>query len=140
MKMMRKTLLASAMLTLFSVSSYAKTPIDLGVVNEDKLIEMLVRQGLVDQDATDVAKHDALDRYLKNKINSGFKGDAQFGKKALEQRAKILKAIEKGSGVKKASVFALEVGTKRTDKVLALLVDFPDLNWDDNKLTEEHTQ
>ena len=55
MKIMRKTLLASAMLTLFSVSSYAKTPIDLGVVNEDKLIEMLVRQGLVDQDATDVA-------------------------------------------------------------------------------------
>ena len=34
MKIMRQTLLASAMLTLFSVSSYAKTPIDLGVVNE----------------------------------------------------------------------------------------------------------
>ncbi|MCW1890971.1 hypothetical protein OK016_24400 [Vibrio chagasii] len=32
-----------------SVNSYAKTPIDLGVVNEDKLIEMLVRQGLVDE-------------------------------------------------------------------------------------------
>ncbi len=62
MKIMRKTLLASAMLTLFSVSSYAKTPIDLGVVNEDKLIEMLVRQGFVDQDATDAVKHDALER------------------------------------------------------------------------------
>ncbi|CAH6797449.1 Pre-pro-metalloprotease PrtV [Vibrio chagasii] len=140
MKIMRKTLLASAMITLFSVNSYAKTPIDLGVVNEDKLIEMLVRQGLVDENASNQEKHSALDRYLKNKINSGFKGDAQFGKKAMELRAKILKAIEKESGVKKASVFALEVGTKRTDKVLALLVDFPDLNWDDNKLTKEHTQ
>ncbi|WP_394251438.1 immune inhibitor A domain-containing protein [Vibrio profundi] len=137
---MRKTLLASAMLTLFSVNSYAKTPIDLGVVNEDKLIEMLVRQGLVEQDASDAAKHDALDRYLANKVNSGFKGDAQFGKKALEQRAKILKSIEKESGLKKASVFALDLSQKKTDKVLALLVDFPDLNWDDNKLTEEHTQ
>ncbi|MBW3695796.1 M6 family metalloprotease domain-containing protein [Vibrio sp. T187] len=137
---MRKTLLASAMLTLFSVNSYAKTPVDLGVVNEDKLIEMLVRQGLVDQEASDAAKHDALDRYLANKVNSGFKGDAQFGKKALEQRAKILKSIEKESGLKKASVFALDISQKRTDKVLALLVDFPDLNWDDNKLTEEHTQ
>lgn len=140
MKMMRKTLLSSAMIALFSVNSYAKTPIDLGVVNEDKLIEMLVRQGLVDQEASDKEKHDALDRYLEKKINSGFKGDAQFGKKALEQRAKILKAIEKESGHKKASVFALDISQKRTDKVLALLVDFPDLNWDNNKLTQEHTQ
>lgn len=64
---MRKTLLASAMITLFSVNSYAKTPIDLGVVNEDKLIEMLVRQGLVDENASDQEKHSALDRYLKIK-------------------------------------------------------------------------
>ena len=75
MKIMRKTLLASAMLTLFSVSSYAKTPIDLGVVNEDKLIEMLVRQGFVEQDANDAVKHDALDRYLKNKLNCCLKID-----------------------------------------------------------------
>ena len=101
MKIMRKTLLASAMITLFSVNSYAKTPIDLGVVNEDKLIEMLVRQGLVDENASDQERHSALDRYLKNKINSGFKGDAQFGKKAMELRAKILKPSKKSPSSKK---------------------------------------
>ncbi|MDF9399354.1 immune inhibitor A domain-containing protein [Vibrio sp. 1180_3] len=140
MKLMRKTLLTSAMVTLFNVSAYAQTPIDLGTVNEDKLIEMLVRNGVIDTHASDAAKRDALDHYLEHRINSGFHGDAQFGKKALEQRAKILKTIEKQKGMQKASVFALDISTKRTDKVLALLVDFPDLSWNDNKLTNEHTE
>lgn len=140
MKPMRKTLLATAMLTLFSVSGYAQTPADMGVVNEEKLIEMLVRKGVVDENASDTAKREALDNYLEAKIRSGFKGDAQFGKKALEKRAKVLKSIEKHKGHQRASVFALDVSQKRTDKVLALLIDFPDLPWDDNKLTKEHTE
>lgn len=140
MKHIRKTLLASAMVTLFNVSAYAHTPIDLGVVNEDKLIEMLVRNGVVDANATDAIKRDALDRYLEQKIKSGFHGDAQFGKQALEQRARVLKTIEKQKGHQKASVFALDISTKRTDKVLALLIDFPDLPWNDNRLTKEHTE
>ncbi len=140
MKTIKKTLLAAAIASFFSSGLYAQTPIDLGVVNEDKLIEMLVRTGQIPADASDVDKRIALERYLEEKIRSGFKGDAQFGKKALEQRAKILKVIDKQKGPHKARVFALDVGQKRTDKVLALLIDFPDLPWDDNRLTKEHTE
>ncbi|MDO6708424.1 immune inhibitor A domain-containing protein [Photobacterium sp. 1_MG-2023] len=140
MKHMKKTLLATAMFTLFSGSGYAHTPVDMGVVNEDKLIEMLVRNGVVDANATAEEKHLALDKYLENKIRSGFKGDAQFGKEALAKRAKVLKAIQKTNGKQRANVFALEMGEKRTDKVLALLIDFPDLPWNDNRLTKEHTE
>ncbi|EKF9853264.1 M6 family metalloprotease PrtV [Vibrio cholerae] len=140
MKTIKKTLLAAAVASFFSSGLYAQTPIDLGVVNEDKLIEMLVRTGQIPADASDVDKRIALERYLEEKIRSGFKGDAQFGKKALEQRAKILKVIDKQKGPHKARVFALDVGQKRTDKVLALLIDFPDLPWDDNRLTKEHTE
>lgn len=125
MKTIKKTLLAAAIASFFSSGLYAQTPIDLGVVNEDKLIEMLVRTGQIPADASDVDKRIALERYLEEKIRSGFKGDAQFGKKALEQRAKILKVIDKQKGPHKARVFALDVGQKRTDKVLALLIDFP---------------
>lgn len=95
MKTIKKTLLATAVATFFSSGLYAQTPIDLGVVNEDKLIEMLVRTGQISADASDSDKRIALERYLDEKIRSGFKGDAQFGKKALEQRAKILKVIDK---------------------------------------------
>ncbi|MCG2837387.1 immune inhibitor A [Photobacterium sp. WH77] len=140
MKHMKKTLLASAMFTLFSGSGYAHTPADMGVVNEDKLIEMLVRNGVVEADASEEQKRHALDKYLDNKIRSGFKGDAQFGKQALEKRAKVLKAIQKNKGNQRANIFALDVGQKRTDKVLALLIDFPDLPWNDNRLTKDHTE
>ncbi|WP_076590330.1 immune inhibitor A domain-containing protein [Vibrio ostreicida] len=137
---MKKTLLATAVMTFFSVSGHAKTPIDLGVMNEEKIIEMLVRKGTLEQNASVTEQQVALDRYLNTKLNNGFKGDAQFGKKALEQRAKILKSIEVNKGHHKAHAFAFDLSQKRTDKVLALLVDFPDLPWNENRLTSEHTE
>ncbi|CAM3209384.1 immune inhibitor A domain-containing protein [Vibrio neptunius] len=140
MSPMRKTLLATAVLTLFSVSGHAKTPIDLGVMNEEKIIEMLVRKGLLDENSSVDEQKTALNKYLNAKLNNGFKGDAQFGKKALEQRAKILKSIETKQGQHRAHMFAFDLSQKRTDKVLALLVDFPDLPWNENRLTSEHTE
>lgn len=140
MKTMSKSLLASAVLTLLTTGAYAKTPIDLGVINEDKVIEMLVAQGKLDSDASIDERQEALDRYIAAKLNRGFKGDAQFGKKALEQRAKILKTIASDKGRHKAHVFSFDANNKRTDKVLAVLVDFPDLPWNENRLTEDHTE
>ncbi len=86
MKTIKKPLLAAAVASFYSSGLYAQTPIDLGVVKEDKLIEMLVRTGQIPADASEVDKRIALERYLEEKIRSGLKGDAQFGKKALEQR------------------------------------------------------
>ncbi len=66
------------------------------------------------------------------------KGDAQFG--STWATSKILKAIEKGSGVKKGQRLCFESAPSVPTKYSLCTVDFPDLNWDDNKLTEEHTQ
>ena len=140
MKTMSKSLLTSAVLALFSTAAYAQTPIDLGVINEDKVIEMLIAQGKIDDNASIEVRQSALDDYLAAKLNRGFKGDAQFGKKALELRAKILKTIASEKGQHKAHVFSFDANDKRTDKVLAILVDFPDLPWDENRLTKEHTE
>ncbi|MCL9781328.1 immune inhibitor A [Vibrio sp. S4M6] len=136
----RKTLLATAVLTLFNVSAHAQTPIDLGVMNEDKIIEMLVRNGILDEHSTIEEQKRALNSYIESKLKKGFKGDAQFGKQSLEKRAKVLKLIEAKKGQHKAHIFALDLSQTRTDKVLALLVDFPDLPWNDNRLTSEHTE
>ncbi|MDW6002258.1 immune inhibitor A domain-containing protein [Vibrio mangrovi] len=137
----RKTLLMTAMMTCFGISTYshADAPVDMGVANEEKLIEMLVRKGIVDSNASEAEKHRALQEYLAKKINNGFKGDDQLGKKALLKRAKVLKSIKAGKGNQKLNVFALDVSQKRNDKILALLIDFPDLPWDDNRLTPEFT-
>lgn len=66
---MRKTLLVTAVMSCIGISSYtyAHAPIDMGVVNEEKLIEMLVRKGVVDRHASDEAKHRALKAYLAKK-------------------------------------------------------------------------
>ena len=123
MKIMRKSLLASAILNFCSASSFAQTPIDLGVINEDRVIDMLIAQGKLNPDATIEQRQQALDNFIANKLNRGFRGDAQFGKKALEQRAKILKTIQSKNGEHKAHVFSFDPDNKRTDKVLAVLVD-----------------
>ncbi|ASA57726.1 immune inhibitor A domain-containing protein [Vibrio gazogenes] len=138
---MRKTLLVTAVMSCIGISSYthANAPIDMGVVNEEKLIEMLVRKGVVDRHASEEAKYRALKAYLAKKISHGFSGDDQLGKKALFNRAKVLKAMKAGKGSQKHNVFALDVSQKRNDKVLALLIDFPDLPWNDNRLTPELT-
>ncbi|MCW1890972.1 immune inhibitor A [Vibrio chagasii] len=59
----------------------------------------------------------------------------------MELRAKILKAIEKESGVKKAEGVPhwKWVPSART-KCSRCLSTSPDLNWDDNKLTIKSTQ
>ncbi|MYM58931.1 M6 family metalloprotease domain-containing protein [Vibrio sp. OCN044] len=139
MACIRKTLLATAVMALFSASGNAKTPIDLGVINEEKIIEMLERKGILDENSSVEEQKLALNNYLNKKLGNNFQGDAQFGKKALAQRAKILKSIETNKGPHKAHVFAFDLSDKRTDKVLAVLVDFPDLPWNENRLTSEHT-
>lgn len=139
MACIRKTLLATAVMALFSASGNAKTPIDLGVINEEKIIEMLERKGILDENSSVEEQKLALNNYLNKKLGNNFQGDAQFGKKALAQRAKILKSIETNKGQHKAHVFAFDLSDKRTDKVLAVLVDFPDLPWNENRLTSEHT-
>ncbi|KJY83964.1 protease [Vibrio galatheae] len=140
MKIARKSLLASVVFTLFSANTIAQTPADLGVINEDKVIEMLIAQGKLASNPTIEQRKQALDKYLAAKLKRGFEGDAQFGKKALQQRAKILKSIQSDKGLHKAHIFSFDADDKRTDKVLAVLVDFPDLTWDDNRLTKEHTE
>lgn len=140
MKKLQCTLLASVIASVLSVNAvHAKTPVDLGVVNEDKLAEMLVRRGLLDESAPLQERTEAVTRYLAHKIKYGFSGDAQFGKQAKIHQSRIINVIEKQQGLKKLSVFSLDITNTRTDKVLAILIDFPDLPWNDNQLTAEHT-
>ncbi|OAN13086.1 protease [Photobacterium jeanii] len=136
-----KTLIATSIAAILgSTSALAHTPIDLAIADQDQLANMLVRKGQLSADASPQQREAAVQAYIERKLNHGLQGDAQFGKKALIERAKVLKSIEANKGPQKQRLLAFEVATKRTDKVLALLVDFPDLHWDNNRLTSEHTQ
>ncbi|UXI03271.1 immune inhibitor A domain-containing protein [Photobacterium sp. TY1-4] len=137
----KRTAIATSLIALLgTVSAHAATPADLAIANEEKLIEMLIQRGDIAPDATSQQKQQALEAYLAKKANKGFHGDAQFDKQALLNRANVLKQMKMPGHAHGPSIFALDLSQKRTDKVLALLVDFPDLPWDDNRLTSEHTE
>ncbi|MGF1776717.1 immune inhibitor A domain-containing protein [Vibrio nomapromontoriensis] len=136
----KKLIACSTIAIIGTTSALAQTPVDLAIANPDQLADMLVRKGIINSDASNQQREKAVQSYLDKKTRHGLQGEAQFNKAALAKRENILKAIKRNKGPKQQNVFALELGTKRTDKVLALLIDFPDLPWDDNRLTKIHTQ
>jgi immune inhibitor A len=121
------------------VTVMASTPADLAIANKDKIAEMLIANGTITADANMVEIENAVDQYLKKKSRT-LKDDSFFNKQTKHEHAKVLKKIQLGAKHKgaHATMFAA-APTKRTDKVLAVLIDFPDLPWDDNQLTPEHT-
>ncbi|MBD1557669.1 M6 family metalloprotease domain-containing protein [Vibrio sp. S9_S30] len=137
----KNTMLLVSSLAVVSGISYANTPVDMGVVNEERIADMLIRSGKLSKDATQIGKEEAVNNFLNTKLNSHKNGDAQFGKKALEQRNKIFKSLanKKGKKLKAISFSPGSVTIKRTDKVIALMIDFPDLPWDNNRVTDKHT-
>ncbi|GLQ76329.1 immune inhibitor A domain-containing protein [Vibrio penaeicida] len=141
MAIFKNTILLATSLAVFSGISYANTPADMGVVNEERIAEMLIRSGKLNKDATQIEKEEAVKTFLNTKLNPHTHGDAQFGKKAIEQRNKIFKSLanKKGQKLNAISFSSRSVTIKRTDRVIALMIDFPDLPWDDNRITDEHT-
>jgi immune inhibitor A len=124
------------------VKSYTGSPIDLGIANDEKLIEMLQKEGKIKKNATPAEAEKALNKYLKersaNSAHSHQHGDLQDeAKEAKEKLKRQMKnnGLTSGKGNKlgqakknKPDSVVEEAydGKMRTDKVLVLLVDYPD--------------
>ncbi|MEI5908794.1 immune inhibitor A domain-containing protein [Bacillus spongiae] len=122
-------------------------PIDLGVANEERLIEMLKKSGKLATDATGEEAEKAVKDYLKEvskKAEKQLKNDGELS----EQEHKLNKEKEKlqtnaftngngnklGKAKKNAPGNLVEEnyeGEVRTDEVLVLLVEFPDFKAND---------
>lgn len=125
-------------------------PIDLGIANDERLIEMLKKEGKIAKDATPAEAEKGLQKYLKEKAaNAGKTKD-----KLPESLGQLKKGTEKpnsdsltkGKGnklgqAKKNTVDSVEKegynGEVRSDKVLILKIDFPD--YKHNSITPEET-
>ncbi|YBZ95679.1 immune inhibitor A [Bacillus sp. AK031] len=115
-------------------------PFDLGIANDDRLIEMLQKEGKIDKNATAAEAQKALNKFLAKKAESAEKeagelhGDEKEVKAKLQQEMKN-NSLTNGKGnklgqAKKNAPSSVEKeaydGEMRTDKVLVLLVDYPD--------------
>jgi immune inhibitor A len=123
------------------VHQHTSSPIDLGIANDERLIEMLKKDGKIAKNATPAEAEKALKKFLAEKADAAAKqAGGELEDEAAESKAKLQKEMKKNSftngkgnklgKAKKNSPDGVEEeeydGEKRTDKVLVLLVDYPD--------------
>ena len=120
-------------------------PFDLGLVNEDRVKDLLIRQGIVDKNASAKTQNLQMQNYLNKRAKSAeAKGtDLQEMKQLRSKLQKQAGLPLKAPGVAKKDTTTVKKGGKytsvdsiqrenwngpvREDKILVLLIDFPDL-------------
>lgn len=104
---------------------------DRALADDARLIQMLENRGKIPAGASDAAQQKALDNYLDKRMKDAAQAQGKphpFAEKQHAYRQKILKKMQVSTdkGVHgDVSFMALEEPS-RTDKVLAILIDFPD--------------
>jgi immune inhibitor A len=123
-------------------------PIDHGIANDERLIEMLKKNGTIAKNATPAEAETALKNYIKGKSKLTKTKDqlpSGLGKLKKSEKAES-NGLKNGNGnklgqAKKNTVDPVAEenydGDKRTDKVLVLKIDFPD--YTHNSITKEET-
>jgi immune inhibitor A len=131
-----------------AASSKAGGPIDLGIANDEKLIDMLKREGKLAKNASPAEAEKALKKYLKGKGQfSGTKDKLPTGMAPVSKTSKPKdNGLKNGNGnklgqAKKNTVDSVLAenydGEVRNDKVLVLKIDFPD--YEKSSITKEET-
>ena len=117
---------------------------DAGVINKDQILYWLIKRGEVSSDATDEEKLAAVNAYSHRVNGVQNKGDllsAKFEQKRLKE-ASLRQSKRNKSGLsasaRKSEAQANSEVTK-TVKVLGVLIDFPDLPHDNNRLSASDT-
>ncbi|TYS17676.1 DUF5011 domain-containing protein [Rossellomorea vietnamensis] len=133
------------------LSQHVSGPFDLGLVNEEKLLPSLIKQGIVDEDASPEEQRKQMQTYLK-------KRSAKAEKLAADQedQKKVRTELQRKANLKKTAPVSPKAGEEnkvkaqsnkvsgieeedwdgdvQTDQVLVLLIDFPD--YSNSSITE----
>lgn len=114
---------------MIASGSAIASPVDHGVVNQERILYWLEKRGELAKDATPEQKKAALAKYI---------GSPKHADKKIPNEIKKMVAAKKAA--LKADLMKKGRATENTEvKVLAILVDFPDLPHDNNRLTRSDT-
>ncbi|MCJ8301757.1 immune inhibitor A domain-containing protein [Shewanella sp.] len=130
-------------LALSSAELASATLADAGMINKEQILYWLIKRGEVSADASEADKRAAVDKFTHRATSFQSKGrlvEAQFDKARL-------KSLAQSKRLKRNSIAKIDnmVGTladadiTKTVKVLGILIDFPDLPFDDNRLSASDT-
>lgn len=129
---------------LAKVKSSYGAPIDLGIANDQRLIEMLQKEGKIAKDATPAEAEKAVNDYLAEKAENAKKANKEVVGQKIEDVQHQENSTTKGQGKKggqeeTASSVEQEayVGDVRHDKVLVLAIEFPD--YQKSSITKDET-
>jgi immune inhibitor A len=152
-KILSTALTLSLGLGLFNVASFSPSvkanditgkitssgaPIDLGIANDERLIEMLKKNGTIATNATPAEAEIALQKYLKNKAAGASKDTGELHKHEKELQSTLKEnltntGLVSGKGNKLGQTNTVKPvieeawnGSQRTDNVLVLLIEYPD--------------
>lgn len=123
--------LCIAALTSIAVGApidYSKTPKDPGVINKEQILYWLVERGELSATATEDERKEAVRKYT---ANARYFSMDPFQLSSAERQKK--------RDLRKAKSATLKSAVK-TVKVLGVLIDFPDLPNDNNRLTANSTR
>ncbi len=123
-----------------SFASQGGAPIDLGIANDERLIEMLKKEGKIAKDAKPAEAEKALQKYLQNRAAGASKdhGELHGHEKELDSNLKEklnTTGLVNGKGNKVGQTKGTSVdpvkeedwsGGQRKDEVLVLLIEYPD--------------
>ncbi|MCP3027172.1 immune inhibitor A [Halobacillus sp. A5] len=126
---------------------HGQGPFDLAVANEERLIEMLKKNGEIDENASAEEAEQGLEEFLKKKSEAlkEMEDDGELNEEELKLEEDVKeklkndnknKAKDKSKKGKKNMDSVVEEeydGDVRTDNVLVLLVEFPDFQADQIK-------
>lgn len=117
---------------------HVSMPFDPAIANDDRIIEMLKKSGELDKSASPEEAQEELQEFLKAKMTHTQKEVGELAYEEKETRSKLRKEMRRKHNFKnwrhnRRGLFNLDPveeeaynGEKRTDKVLVLLVDYPD--------------
>lgn len=132
---------ATAMLSASMVNA-APAPADIAIHNKQQILYWLEKRGELAADASDAEKQQALANYLARKSPSSDMLRLKRQEQALRSQAFIahMKREKRLSSMQRvSSVQAADADITKTVRVLAILIDFPDLPHDNNRLTRTDT-
>jgi len=122
---------------------HPKAPADPGVINHERIIYWMTKRGELPVNATEEQKALALKAYIGKKSFEHAKLPGEFAAKVRAAEFLVPQSeLKHKHSLHKASA-AIEKAQKDnqdvTVKVLALLVDFPDLKYNENRLSSSDT-
>ncbi|WP_229381030.1 immune inhibitor A domain-containing protein [Shewanella psychropiezotolerans] len=119
----------------------AATLADAGMINKEQILYWLIKRGEVSADASEADKRAAVDKFTHRATSFQSKGrliEAQFDKARLKSLAQS-KKLKRNSIAKMDNMVGTlaDADITKTVKVLGILIDFPDLPFDNNRLSAD---